>query len=228
MSIIKTVDICKKFAIVEAVKNVSVTVEPGEVVAVIGPSGSGKSTLLHVMGFLDNYDGGEYVFEGKSLSAYSSKELAVMRNRKVGFVLQSYGLILGKNVYDNIAIPLLLNNSLKYKEINKRINDVLERLDISDKKRINVELLSGGQQQRVAIARSIVNQPLILLADEPTGALDSSTGSNIMILLKMLNTIYDMTTVIVTHDTSIAECCDRIVYIKDGIICNNENTSSHI
>jgi len=205
---------------VHALAGIELSVKKGEMLAVMGVSGSGKSTLLHILGCLDRYNSGEYLLSGSEKKNCSNSELAKIRNQQIGFVLQDFGLIFGKNVYDNIAIPLLLNPNIKYNEIKPKINNVLSQLDLTDKKDILVELLSGGQKQRVAIARAIINEPKLLLADEPTGALDSKTGANIMKIFQELNRTYGMTIIIVTHDHIIANYCDRTVWIEDGKITN--------
>lgn len=203
---------------IHALSGVDLSINQGEMIAVMGVSGSGKSTLLHILGFLDKYDDGDYLFYGESKRYCANSELAKIRNKDIGFVLQDFGLILGKSVYDNIAIPLLLNPDIKYKEISSKIDNVLNQLDLTDKKYISVELLSGGQQQRVAIARAIINSPRLLIADEPTGALDSKNGANIMKIFQELNRIYNMTIVIATHDKSISDYCNKTLWIEDGKI----------
>lgn len=202
---------------VHALRGADLTVSRGEMVAILGKSGSGKSTLLHIMGCIDTADEGYYYLEDKEAGQCSQKELAALRNRKIGFVLQEFGLILHKSVYENITYPLLFHPQVKNREIPARVKQVLELVGIPEKADSKVEELSGGQKQRAAIARALVNDPEILLADEPTGALDSETSREIMELMKSLNE-QGKTVVIVTHDPLVAEYCRRKVVITDGII----------
>ncbi len=203
---------------VHALKDVSLKIEEGELVALVGVSGSGKSTLLHILGCLDDFDSGEYCFKGRNITRLGAKQIARIRNEEIGFVLQSFGLILGNTVYNNIALPLLLSNKTKISEIEPIIDEILKKLGIYDKKRNLVESLSGGQQQRVAIARAIINNPLLILADEPTGHLDRSTSKDMMDIFHELNKNEGATILISTHDPFIYEQCHRIIRIDDGKI----------
>lgn len=205
---------------VHALKDVSIRIESGELIGLVGVSGSGKSTLLHILGCLDNFDSGEYLFNGNDVKKYHEKRLAILRNKEIGFVLQSFGLIRGKTAFNNIALPLLLSNDTKSNEIDSNVNMVLEQLGISDKKNSLIEALSGGQQQRVAIGRAIINKPRLILADEPTGALDRTTSKDMMDLLTGINKEKGTTVIIATHDPFIYEQCQRIIRIEDGEIFN--------
>jgi len=201
-----------------ALDGIDLEIEKGESVAIMGPSGSGKSTLLNIIGCLDTPTSGEYIFNGKAIDKLSRRELANLRNASFGFVLQYFGLVDEYTVYENVEIPLSYS---KKKGINKKklIKETLDMLGISDKIKKLPCQLSGGQNQRVAIARALINDPEIILADEPTGALDKKTGQEVMNILKDLNK-KGKTLVIVTHDDSIASQCSRIINICDGKIVN--------
>ena len=203
---------------VHALREGFLEIERGEMVAVMGVSGSGKSTLLHVLGLLDSFDGGQYVFDGTDVSALQPNQLALLRNEKIGFVMQNFGLILHQTALQNVSLPLLLNKHTKYVQVSPRALKLLEELGIGEKAAVPVDQLSGGQQQRVAIARAIANEPLLLLADEPTGALDSGTAEEVMQIFHRLNEEKGMTVILATHDPKVAAECSRIVYISDGII----------
>ena len=192
--------------------------ETHEMVALMGVSGSGKSTLLHILGFLDSFDGGRYDFEGAGTSSLKAEELARLRNEKIGFVMQNFGLILHQNALQNVSLPLLLNKKTKYARIRPRALRLLQDLGIGEKADVPVDQLSGGQQQRVAIARAIANKPKLLLADEPTGALDSQTAEEVMQIFHRLNEEKGMTVILATHDPRIAAECSRILYLEDGRI----------
>ena len=202
-----------------ALDGIDLEIEKGESVAIMGPSGSGKSTLLNIIGCLDTPTSGEYIFNGKAIDKLSRRELANLRNTSFGFILQYFGLVDEYTVYENVEIPLSYS---KKKGINKKklIKETLDMLGISDKIKKLPCQLSGGQNQRVAIARALINDPEIILADEPTGALDKKTGQEVMNILKDLNK-KGKTLVIVTHDDSIASQCSRIINICDGKIVNS-------
>lgn len=199
-----------------AVNGVSLSVEQGEYIALIGKSGSGKSTLLHILGCVDTFTDGEYYFEGEPLSNKKEKYVANIRNGKIGFIQQDYALINAFTVFDNIAIPLYIKGIAK-KVIKEKVEKVAKQLDIYEllKKRSNQ--LSGGQCQRVAIARAIVADPDIILADEPTGALDTENTVNVMKILTELNN-QGKTVIVATHDMNVAGKCKRTVEMKDGKI----------
>lgn len=202
---------------IKALCNVNLKINRGEMAAVIGASGSGKSTLLNIIGCLDVPDEGEYYFNGKAADHLSQSKLSEIRNKQIGFVLQDFGLMLDRTVYRNLSYPLIFNSKIKSKQFKEPSVNSLESVGLSARVNSKCIELSGGQKQRVAIARAIINEPEIILADEPTGALDSKTSAEIMELFKSLNE-KGKTVVIVTHDPKIAEQCDRIVEISDGKI----------
>jgi len=199
---------------VKAIDHVSLKIEQQELVAILGPSGSGKSTLMNVMGLLDRPDSGEYLLNGKAVHALSDDELARVRNRFLGFVFQSYHLLPRTTAIENVQLPLLYANRKDYKE---RSEAALAAVGLSQRMNHYAEELSGGQQQRVAIARAIVNEPSVLLADEPTGNLDSVVSGEIIELLKTLNA-NGTTVVLITHDLEVAKQANRIIRIRDGAI----------
>lgn len=185
-------------------KNIDFQVEEGENIVITGPSGIGKSTLLNIIGCIDTVTSGEYLFKGVNIENYSERQMAEIRNKSIGYVLQSNGLISYRNVYDNVSVPLIWNKSVKKSEYKDKIEHALESVGMEDFKKRYVDELSGGEKQRVAIARAIVNSPDILLADEPTGALDWKTKGSIMdLLFEMWES--GVTFIMVTHDMKIAE-----------------------
>lgn len=200
----------------EALKNVNLDIERGDLMAIIGESGSGKSTLLHILGCLDNPTSGEMYFGGSKVNFKSTKKLANYRNEKIGFVLQDFGLILGETALENVCVPLLFSKT-PFSKMKNQARDSLNLLGIGKLANKRVNQLSGGQKQRVAIARALVNTPDIILADEPTGALDSKTSSEIVNTLLELNE-NGKTVIIVTHDPKIARLCRRVVTISDGCL----------
>ena len=200
---------------VKALDGVNLTVKEGEFVAITGKSGSGKSTLLHMLGALDVPTSGEVYIDGKSLASMTREEQAVFRRRKVGVVFQSYNLIPDLSVYENIVLPIELDGGYVDKEY---IEELLRQLKIEDKRDALPGTLSGGQQQRTAIARALSYKPAILLADEPTGNLDTQTSHDVMGLLKTVARKYQQTTILITHDMDVAQLSDRIVYMEDGKI----------
>lgn len=207
-----------KSAVIHALKDVTLTLEQGELVSLMGVSGSGKSTLLHVMGCSDHFDSGEYYFDGKNVAACTNKEKAAIRNKGIGFVLQNLGLIQGQTVLENVMLPLLLSGEKHARSPELISTEVLEILGIEEKKNTVIEDLSGGQQQRVAIARAVINHPKLILADEPTAALDHKTALEVMELLKNLNRELACTVLISTHDPVIASWCTKQIRIQDGIL----------
>lgn len=200
---------------VKALDGVNLTVKEGEFVAITGKSGSGKSTLLHMLGALDVPTSGEVYIDGKSLASMTREEQAVFRRRKVGVVFQSYNLIPDLSVYENIVLPIELDGGYVDKAY---IEELLRQLKIEDKRDALPGTLSGGQQQRTAIARALSYKPAILLADEPTGKLDTQTSHDVMGLLKTVARKYQQTTILITHDMDVAQLSDRIVYMEDGKI----------
>lgn len=204
---------------VNALKHVNLEINQGEFVALLGTSGSGKSTLLNVIGGLDIAACGDIVIDGQNIANLSRKELAVFRRRKIGFVFQNYSLMPVLNVYDNVALPVSFDKSRHID--HAYIERLLKDLKIWDKRTKYPSELSGGQQQRVAIARALANKPALILADEPTGNLDSKTTNDVLGLLKTSGRQYNQTILMVTHNEVIAQNCDRIIRIEDGILYEN-------
>ena len=201
---------------VRALKDISIQVREGEFIAIVGTSGSGKSTLLNLIGGLDTPTKGQIIMKGKEIGALSRKELTIFRRRNIGFVFQNYSLMPVLNAYDNVALPVTFDRG---KHINRKyIEELLKELGIWDKRKKYPNELSGGQQQRVAIARALVNKPAVLLADEPTGNLDSVTAIEVIGLLKTSCRKYNQTILMVTHNEAIAQVCDRIIHIEDGMV----------
>lgn len=222
---IKLEQINKYYALEEeklhVLKNINFEIKEKEFVAVMGPSGSGKSTLINLIGFIDKKFEGTYLFEGKEITDFSDKELSAIRNQSVGFVFQNFSLIENNTVFENVELPLLYNGSA-YTDTKKRVQEVLAKVGLADKGNKYPKQLSGGQQQRVAIARSIVNSPSFIIADEPTGALDSKTSEDIMQLFQDLNKQEGVTIILVTHNPEMISYCDRLIRVKDGAIVEEE------
>lgn len=210
----------KKEARVEALRGVNVSVREGEMVAVMGKSGSGKSTLLNILGGMMSFDRGEYIYDGKTVNFKSQRELGRFRRNEIGFVVQYFALVEDLNVFQNVALPLKYQG-LPSKKIRAKVMDTLQELGISDKAKYYPSELSGGQQQRTAIARAIVKQPRVILADEPTGALDEATGEEVQGIFRELNS-KGKTIIIVTHDARVAGICERRIFLRDGMVQENE------
>jgi putative ABC transport system ATP-binding protein len=224
MEIIKTEDLIKTYNMgkveVNALQGVGISIKQGEFVAIIGPSGSGKSTLMHILGCLDSPSKGSYILDGINVAQLSKAKLAKIRNKKIGFVFQTFNLLPHVNVQKNVELPLLyggINGSMR----EERAIEVLNSVGLGDRLKHKPSELSGGQRQRVAIARAIVNNPSIILADEPTGNLDTTSGSDIMSIFAELHKKGN-TVIVVTHDKSIADKADRVITIVDGKIHNGD------
>ena len=219
--VVETIDLCKVYRMglteIHALKNVNLKVYRGEMVAVVGPSGSGKTTLLNLIGTLDKPTSGKIYIDGEDITTKSEKELTLLRRRKIGFVFQFYNLIPVLTAYENVELPLLISGVPK-KEREKRVRRLLEMVGLEDRMNHRPDELSGGEQQRVAIARALVNNPSIILADEPTGDLDTETGLMVVQLMRKLAKEEDSTVIMVTHDPQISEIADRIIYLRDGRI----------
>jgi putative ABC transport system ATP-binding protein len=217
MTILKTRGLKKYYGngenLVKAIDDNNIEIIEGEFVAIVGKSGSGKSTLLHMIGGLDRPTDGKVFIDGKDIFSLKEESLAIFRRRKIGFIFQYYNLIPSLNVWENIVLPIGLDNKTVDEEF---INDIINALGLSDKKESLPNTLSGGQQQRVAIARALATRPSIILADEPTGNLDSKTSDEVMSLLKSMIKKYNQTLVMITHDETIAQMADRVIYIEDG------------
>lgn len=201
---------------VHALRGVSFTLERGEVVSIMGPSGSGKSTLMNTLGCLDRPTSGEYLLDGETVATLNDDQLADIRNRKVGFVFQSFNLLTRQTAVTNVELPLRYSGNLERRR--ERAMDALKAVGLGDRMMHRPYELSGGQQQRVAVARAIVNNPAIIMADEPTGNLDSKVGQEIMNLLLGLNKDLGTTLIIITHDPKIAEQTQRVIRLKDGLL----------
>ena len=218
-SIVEIRDLVKHYHtgdnVVKAVDHTDLEIERGRFTAIVGRSGSGKSTLLHLMGGLDRPDSGQVLIEGKDIFKLKENQLAAFRRKKIGFVFQDYNLIPSLNVWENVVLPI----GLEGRRVDSReVMDILEHIGLADKKNAMPNTLSGGQKQRVAIARALVSKPAIILADEPTGNLDSRTSSDVLGLLKVTSSKFNQTIVMITHNNEIAQLADRIIRIEDGRI----------
>ena len=218
MAILKLTDICKDYKQgkepVRVLKNINLTVEKGEYLAIMGPSGSGKTTLMNIIGCLDVPTSGEYELDGKNLKDLNDDDLADIRNRHIGFVFQHFHLMPKLDAVDNVALPLLYAG-VSLKERRERAEEALKAVGLEDRMHFLPNQLSGGQCQRVAIARAMVGKPDLLLADEPTGALDTKSGAQIMEIFRQLSQ-EGMTILMITHEHSIAQCADKVYHILDG------------
>ncbi|MBQ1636334.1 MAG: ABC transporter ATP-binding protein [Bacteroidales bacterium] len=207
-------------------KGINLSIDKGEFVSIMGASGSGKSTLLNILGILDNYDTGEYYIDGRLIKGLSEKQAAAYRNSMIGFIFQSFNLIGFKTAVENVELPLFYQGVSRQKR-HQMAMQYLDRLGLADWASHYPNEMSGGQKQRVAIARALITNPKIILADEPTGALDSKTSEEVMQLLGQLNREEGVTIIVVTHESGVANCTDKIVHIKDGIIGRIEDNRLH-
>lgn len=223
MEVLKTIDLSKSYGLgdtkVNALKNINISINEGEFVAVVGASGSGKSTLLHLLGGVDKPTSGKVIVDGADIYALSEKELAVFRRRKIGFIFQFYNLIPVLTAEENITLPILLDN----KKVDKKYEEeLINILGLKNRRNHLPSELSGGQQQRVSIGRALAYKPSIILADEPTGNLDSKNSKEIIELLRFSVQKYHQTLIIITHDLNIASQADRIITIEDGSVVKDE------
>ena len=207
-------------------KGINLEIDRGEFVSIMGASGSGKSTLLNILGILDNYDTGEYYIDGRLIKGLTERQAADYRNHLIGFIFQSFNLIGFKTAVENVELPLFYQGVPRAKR-HQLAMEYLDRLGLADWAKHYPNEMSGGQKQRVAIARSLITHPQIILADEPTGALDSKTSEEVMQLLGQLNREEKVTIIVVTHESGVANCTDKIVHIKDGIIGQIEDNHQH-
>lgn len=223
MAFIEVKNLCKVYgkgeAELKALDNINLNIEQGEFVAIVGPSGSGKSTLLHLLGGVDKPTSGEVIIKEKSIYKLKEKELSILRRRKLGFVFQFFNLIPVLTAEENIEMPVLLDNN---KIDKKYMNELLKLLGLEERRNHHPSELSGGQQQRVSIGRALANKPSIILADEPTGNLDSKNSKEVLELLKYCAKKYNQTLILITHDINIAKCADRVITIEDGKITTDE------
>ena len=207
-------------------KGIDLSIDEGEFVSIMGASGSGKSTLLNILGILDNYDTGEYWLDGRLIKDLSERQAADYRNRMIGFIFQSFNLIGFKTAVENVELPLFYQGVSRHKR-HMIAMEYLERLGLKEWSTHYPNEMSGGQKQRVAIARALITHPRIILADEPTGALDSKTSVEVMDLLGQLNREEKVTLIVVTHESGVANCTDKIIHIKDGVIGEVEMNAMH-
>lgn len=222
--ILELKDICKSYGSddmkVPVLKNVSLSVEKGDYIAIMGPSGSGKSTTMNIIGCLDRFDSGTYLLDGEDVSKMNDDALSDVRLNKIGFVFQTFNLLPGETALENVALPLIYAGVPKA-EREEKARQGLEAVGLADRTSFRPSQLSGGQKQRVAIARAMINHPCILLADEPTGALDQASGKQVMKLFRQLNKEQGVTIVMITHDATVAANADQTLHIIDGEIIEN-------
>jgi ABC-type lipoprotein export system ATPase subunit len=222
MPLIQLRDIAKVYHLdeveVQALRGVSLDIEAGEFVALVGPSGSGKSTLMNTLGCLDRPTSGSYLLGGQEIVKLSANARALVRNHRIGFVFQNFNLLVRTSALENVELPLLYSRGVSTRERHRRAVDLLQRVGLADRMHHHPGQLSGGQQQRVAIARALVNQPSILLCDEPTGNLDTNTSKDVMAIFRKLNQENGITVILVTHDQAVARYAKRIIVLHDGLI----------
>jgi ABC-type lipoprotein export system ATPase subunit len=228
MPLIELHNICKTYHIgeldVPVLKGVSLAVEQGELVALMGVSGSGKSTLMNILGCLDHPTSGEYRLDGQEVSRLSADGRALLRNNKIGFVFQNFNLLPRTSALENVMLPLSYTaENLSDREARRRAMELIDRVGLGDRSHHEPSQLSGGQQQRVAIARSLINRPALLFADEPTGNLDSHTSQEVLRMFQQLNREEGITIILVTHDPGVAHHAGRIIHISDGVIVNGDS-----
>ncbi len=233
MSVISVSDLTKVYRMgdveVRALSGVNLSIESGEFVSVIGPSGSGKSTFMHILGCLDRPTSGQYILDGQDVSKLSRDALATVRNQRIGFVFQGFNLLARTSALDNVELPLLYRRGIRVSERHQRAREMLEAVGLGDRMGHQTNQLSGGQQQRVAIARSLINRPSIVLADEPTGNLDSRTSIEIMDIFQQLNQNNGITVILITHERDIAEYGSRIIWFRDGtVVSDRVNTAQRV
>lgn len=231
-NIIQLHDICKNFQLgeveVKVLQHVDLSIKKGEMVAIFGKSGSGKSTMMNLIGCLDTPTSGQYYFDGKLVNDFSEEALAELRSVDISFIFQSFHLLPGKTVYQNVMLPLEYQRSFEG-DRDAYVIEALQKAQLEEEQwHKRPGLLSGGQRQRVAIARALVAKPKLLLADEPTGNLDTKTGVNVLDELRMLNTEYGTTIVIVTHDDFVADLVDRVIHLQDGRVINNNSDPKNV
>lgn len=223
-----TKDYINEELVTPALRGVSFEINQGEFLAVMGASGSGKSTLMHIIGFLDKPTRGDYFFEGEDIRQFDDKKLAQIRNEKIGFVFQTYNLLPRTSVLDNVLLPTIYTPHLNKKLVEERAREILDKVGLSQRVNYRPNQLSGGEQQRVAIVRALINQPRLILADEPTGNLDSKSGQEVMEILQGLNEEGN-TILMVTHEKYVAECARRILELKDGqILTDHKVANQHL
>jgi putative ABC transport system ATP-binding protein len=205
----------------EALKGINLDVKPGDFLAVMGPSGSGKSTLMNIIGCLDKPTAGEYFLEGIEISKYNKNQLAIIRNQKIGFVFQTFNLLPRTTVIENVELPLLYTK-IPHRKRKELAHQVLAQVGLAGRENQRTNQLSGGEQQRVAIARALINNPTLILADEPTGNIDTKTGDEILNIFRNLNEGRKITVIVVTHDPHVAETAKKIIFLRDGEIIDEK------
>ncbi len=230
--LIKLENIAKNYvndgAVTPALRGVSFAIQQGQFAAIMGSSGSGKSTLMYILGFLDKPTQGEYFFEGENVNQFNDEKLASIRNQKIGFIFQSYNLLPKISVLENVLLPTIYTPDLNKKQADQRARELLKKVGLSHRINYQPNQLSGGEQQRVAIVRALINQPSLILADEPTGNLDSQSGQEVMEILQNLNE-EGHTILMVTHEKYVAECARRIIEFKDGrVLADSKVTNQRL